>query len=1035
MNIFRTSAARDLPAPPWRHPPEAAAARGSAWYEPSPAAISASQLTAFTREFATAAGTRFDSHDALHRFTVTEFRKFWSFFLDWSALKWSGDATEVCTTDICETATFFPRVRLNYAENVLSGRNVPPDSIAVVSLRASQDRVVLTRQQLREQVEAMAHSLRERGLSEGDHVVAIMRNDSEAVVAALAVAAVGASIASAAPEMGAEAIVERFGLLQPAMLLAHTSPRAHDSGMPVADRVARVARELPALKLVVALDDGPLPQGLTSPCVAKSALIAESAQASFDWRRFAFNQPLFIMASSGTTGRPKCIVHGTGGTLLEHVKEHRLHGNLGIADRLYFHTSCAWMMWQWQLTALASCEGIVLFDGPVQDPRALWRAASGERATVFGTSPAYLKFSEDSGVEPAHEFDLSALRAVMSTGAVLYDAQYHWFRRHVGALPLQSISGGTDIIGCFVLGNPNLPVHAGEAQCRSLALDVQALPIPGSDKVGELICANPFPSRPLGFHGDPDGERFHASYFAANAGVWTHGDLIEFSPQGGARIHGRSDGVLNVRGIRIGPAEIYKVLREFGDIRDAMVVEQRVPEQFRDGRAVLFVVLNSGCSLDAALSLRIRRRLAEALSPAHVPDLIVAATDLPYTYSGKPSEAALTAAVNGQAVRNARALRNAECLDGVGALLAPPSRETDAALARENLERYLQAVWERAFCFAPIGHDDDFFEIGGHSLMAAQVLAETSQAIGRDLPLATLLRAPTIRQLAAACRESAAKPHSELLLPLREGTGQPFFIIHSMAGALLEMWAVLRALEADRPVWGIQARGLEDGQEPRLRVQEMAADYLQLVRTVQPHGPYSFGGYSFGGLVAFEMACQLQQAGDKMDLLMLVDAQVDGRFLPMRQQCSNILRRSAERTRLFLSLDLAGKSHYVYTKGLAFVDRVRVAVGMAPRHPEFLGNPLFEAGLSPTLRRIRGAMLLATRAYKPSAYAGKVVFVRPETPGPNEPLPAWQRAIRGQIVLETSPGDHLSMIRDENALALARVISRYLADVDTPAVS
>ena len=1042
MNTLSTTVGETIPPRP---PSELSPPRGAgvgpsparaAWYAPSRVAIESSQLTEFSRRFGERLGRSFKDHAELHQTSVAEFRSFWSVLLEWSALKFSGDAARVCIGDECETAVFFPDLRLNYAENVLTGRPAQPESFAVTSIQSGGGRRRITRAQLRQQVEMFAQALREQGLGEGDRVVAIMRNDVDAVITALAVSAVGASLACAAPEMGAEAIVERFAPLEPKMLLAHALPRSHDTGTPVTGRVAKVAAELASLAMIVTIDDAALPATTTVPVRTRSALTANHGAAKFVWRQFAFNQPLFIMASSGTTGRPKCIVHGAGGTLLEHTKEHRLHGDLRAGDRMYFQTSCAWMMWQWQLSALASCDEIVLYDGPVQDPRALWRIVHDERVTVFGTSPAYLKFSEDSGVEPGREFELGTLRAMMSTGAILYDSQYAWVRRQVGALPLQSISGGTDIIGCFVLGNPNLPVYAGESQCRSLGLDVQAAPIEGAlaggSAIGELICANPFPSRPLGFYGDSDGSRFHASYFSGVPGVWTHGDLIEFTPEGTARIHGRSDGVLNVRGIRIGPAEIYKLLREFKEVRDAMVVEQRVPEAFRDGRAVLFLVMAEGNVLDGPLAVRIRRRLAQALSAAHVPDVILTASDLPYTHSGKPSEAALTAVVNGMPLRNARALRNPACLDGVAALPAlqpTPTSESaaDVALARQDPVLYLRAVWERIFGFGPIGVDDDFFDMGGHSLMAARLVSEVGAALGRDLPVTTLLHAPTIRSLAEVVRDPSWAPTARLI-PLRAGEGRPFFLIHSMAGTVVEMWAVLRALTSPRPVYGLQARGLEDGQEPHLRVQEMAAEYLEFVRSVQPHGPYALGGYSFGGLVAFEMANQLHRAGESVELVMVVDAQVDGRYLPARQQWQNLVRRFLERTEVFRALtDRQQKWSYLVAKGLVFVDRCRETLGLPPKHPELVGNIVFEADHSPVLRRLRGAMRLATRAYRPPVYQGRVVFVRPEQPGATDPLPVWRRAVRGELALETTPGDHYSLITGANAAALAAVLSRHLA--------
>jgi len=347
------------------------------------------------------------------------------------------------------------------------------------------------------------------------------------------------------------------------VLLGNLRPEPWDPGIPIAARLAEVAAGLPSLTAIIALDDGVLPDGLAAPVYRLSDLIGGDFAGDFVWQRYPFNHPLFILFSSGTMGPPKCIVHGAGGTLLEHLKEHRLHCDLRAGDKLFFQTSCGWMMWNWQLSALASGAELVLYDGPLEGPETLWQIVGEEDVTVFGTSPAYLQFCQGAGFAPGREFELRALRSVLSTGSILYPHQYDWVSDQVKALPLQSISGGTDIVGCFVLGNPNLPVHRGQAQCRSLGLDVRELPPADAPTatIGELICANPFPSRPVGLYGDTDASRFHDAYFSQNPGVWTHGDLVEFIPQGGAILHGRSDGILNVRGIRIGPAEIYRICK------------------------------------------------------------------------------------------------------------------------------------------------------------------------------------------------------------------------------------------------------------------------------------------------------------------------------------------------------------------------------------------------------------------------------------------------------------------------------------------
>ncbi len=433
---------------------------------------------------------------------------------------------------------------------------------------------------------------------------------------------------------------------------------------PLDERIEALRRALPSVERVLDLDGA---ESDGAPAWESSAGAPLDA-----FPRFPFPHPLFVLASSGTTGNPKAIVHGSGGTLLEHFKEHRLHTGLGGTDTLLFVTTCGWMMWNWQLSALACGTRIVLYDGSPTHPEtdALWRVVEREGVSVLGTSPAYLQYCQDSGIVPRERVDLSKLRAVLSTGSVLRDAQYDWLARNVGDIPLQSISGGTDILGCFVLGNPNLPVWAGESQCLSLGMDARAWAdggrdVTGTGATGELVCTNPFPSRPLEFLGDDGGRRYHEAYFAQNAGVWTHGDLVQITERGTARILGRSDGVLNVRGNRVGPAEIYAVLQDFAEIREAMAVEQEAPREAGGTRLVLLVVMRGDALLDRPLQLRIKKELSTRASAAHVPALIAAVAALPATHNGKRSERAARDAVNGRPAANRNALANPECLEEI----------------------------------------------------------------------------------------------------------------------------------------------------------------------------------------------------------------------------------------------------------------------------------------------------------------------------------------------------------------------------------
>ncbi|SAK67886.1 acetoacetyl-CoA synthetase [Caballeronia fortuita] len=1001
-------------------------------YTPSPETIAASRMTAFTQAFEKVTHEHFADYPALHAYSVREYRQFWKCFLESArGLEWSGSDEPVCIGNRCETARFFPHVELNYAENLLGKRIAPDDAPAITSCFADGRRVTYTRGELRERVVRLAQALSALGLKEGDRVVAIMRNDCDAITAALAVTALGATLSTAAPENGVQAILDRFAPLDPKFMFAHTMQRPFDTGGSLSGHVAAVATQLPSLTDIVCLDDTELPSSVTQRQHEIRSLIARGDAMRFAWKRFPFNHPLFIMFSSGTTGKPKCIVHGAGGTLLEHVKEHRLHSDFGPGDKLFFHTSCSWMMWNWQLSVLASGVEIVTYDGPVAAVDTLWRLIADERATVFGTSPAYLKMSEDAGIEPGKQFDLSALRAMMSTGAVLYDSQFEWVYKHVKPLQLQSISGGTDIIGCFVLGNPNLPVYAGEAQCRTLGLDVQAFDQGASTIMpGELVCTNPFPSRPLGFFGDDDGSRFHKAYFAANEGVWTHGDVIEFSPQGSARLHGRSDGVLNVRGINVSPGEIYRILSEIHEIRHAMVVAQTGANAGDAGqRIVLLLVLRPGAQFNAALAARVRRDLTRQGSAALVPDVIVQVDGLPVTHNNKPSEAAARDAVNGLPARNVSSLANPECLDQIREhpSLTRVKRDLPApGQSAQEIEAYLCALWEQHFSFSPIGRDDNFFELGGHSLLAARMLADVQRATGRTLPLATMILAPTIARLATVlAADPNARAGDSTLVQMRAGSGRPLFMVHSITGSVMECLTLAGMLQSERPVYGLQALGLDGDAAPQKSVEEMARGYVQRMREVQPSGPYALVGYSFGGLVAFEIAQQLVAAGEKIEMLCLLDTYIHTHCLPISLWTRYQAGVLVERLRELRSLEAGARFGFVRGKAAAMTNRVRGRMGkQTHRQADDV------ADLPPVLQRVRESMQAAMATYKPRRYdGGPIVYVRATQldESRSDPLPVWQRVAKHGVQVMPVAGRHTDLVVEPHLATVAQTLTNALA--------
>ena len=692
-----------------------------------------SQLAKFIAYCERSTGLSFANYAAFEAFTINRFRTFWRLFLVWSNVICEGDREPVCAGDDCETAVFFPSLRLNYAENLLSGGG------RLIGCYSDGSRDIFDSLQLRKRVVGFAGFLQQLGVEPGDRIVAIARNNVEVIVAALASAAIGAVFSSCAHDMGVITALSRFQPLNPKVLVANCASQPWDTGKPLVERVGEVIAGLSSLQAIITID-GALPTSLPVHPFAQ----AVSDSSGFIWQRFPFNHPLFILFSSGTTGTPKCIVHGAGGTLLEHLKEHRLHGDLSRDDRMFFQTSCGWMMWNWQLSALACGTEVVVYDGPLKGPETLWELVAEQQVTVFGTNPAYLQFTETAGYAP-RTLNLAALRSVLSTGSILYPRQFDWIAEQVKAVPVQSISGGTDILGCFVLGNPLLPVYRGQAQCRSLGLDVRS--IPEQAKIGELICANPFPSRPTGFYGEASDRRYHDAYFAQNPGVWTHGDLIEITPHG-VIMHGRSDGVMNIRGVRIGPAEIYRILRQIPLIVEAMAVEQTDEREAGGSRLILLVVLRAKVMLDTPLIMHIRRLLAEQGTAMMVPASIIQVGELPVTHSGKRSEAAARDAVNGVPIRNRAALLNPDCVEGLAEKIAADN-QTELA-GDDDLEVSLCKICQRILG-VPI-KPTDVFPTLGDSLSILSFLIEVVEHTQTTIPLRALIGTSTVEQLASRLR-------------------------------------------------------------------------------------------------------------------------------------------------------------------------------------------------------------------------------------------------------------------------------------------
>jgi acetoacetyl-CoA synthetase len=607
-----------------------------------------------------------ESYEDLHNWSVTNISEFWGEMWGYGDIIYSEPYKEA-VDDLTKMpgAKWFSGARLNYAENLLRFRD---NKIALVFQREDQQVRSLTYAELYYAIARMAHALQGAGVVTGDRVAGFMPNMPEAVIAMLATASIGAIWSSSAPDFGIKGVLDRFSQIKPKVLFAANGYFYNGKTFNSLEKLEGILNELPSVEKVVVV---PYTEERTDISTIRNGIHHEDFISDVDvpelvFEQLPFDHPLYIMYSSGTTGLPKSIVHGAGGTLIQHLKELRLHTDLRRDDTIFYFTTCGWMMWNWLVSSLAVGATVVLYDGSpfYPDQNAMWEMIQDLGITVFGTSAKFIAACQEAELIPGTEFNLSKLRAILSTGSPLVEENFDYVYKEIKEdILLASISGGTDIISCFALGNPTLPVYRGELQCRGLGMNVYSYDSSGNslmDEKGELVCTSPFPAMPIYFWNDPDGVKYHDAYFGEFSGVWTHGDYITVNEHGGVMIFGRSDATLNPGGVRIGTAEIYRVVEALPEVADSLVVGQKWEN---DEREVLFVKMNKENELTEELVERIRKAIRLDCSPRHVPAVVLSVEDIPYTINGKKVEIAVKKIIHGDEVLNKDALANPESLD------------------------------------------------------------------------------------------------------------------------------------------------------------------------------------------------------------------------------------------------------------------------------------------------------------------------------------------------------------------------------------